>query len=134
LTNKLSGVKLDYITQQRNKMKMTYFQKLIWDTCKKESIEYGACIIVALDSNEGLKFVTVDTWQEEFQGAQPLCFFKDGKEIQVGQTFENLMEEIPEETEEKPLPNNHCFFGESQVKEFLEDVLPKYHSTFKKGV
>ena len=132
MTNKLSGSKLDYITQQRKKMKQTYFQKLIWETCKKESLEYGACIIVALDSNEGLKFVTVDTWQEEFQGAQPLCFFKDGKEIQVGQTLEQLLEEI-EETEEKPLPTKHCFFGESQVKEFLEDVLPKYHSNFKKG-
>jgi hypothetical protein len=112
-------------------MKQTYFQKLIWDTCKKESIEYGACIIVALDSNEGLKFVTVDTWQEEFQGAQPLCFFKDGKEIQVGQTFEQLLEEIPEQKEEVELPN---FFGKQKVREFLDDVLPKYHSTFKKGV
>jgi len=111
-------------------MKQTYFQKLIWDTCKKESIEYGACIIVALDSNEGLKFVTVDTWQEEFQGAQPLCFFKDGKEIQVGQTFENLMEEIPEEENDEKVEN---VLGTEAVRSFLNDILPKYHSTFKKG-
>jgi hypothetical protein len=111
-------------------MKQTYFQKLIWDTCKKESIEYGACIIVALDSSEGLKFVTVDTWQEEFQGAQPLCFFKDGKEIQVGQAFEQLLEEIPEETEEK-IDN---VLGAESVREFLGKVLPQYHATFKKGV
>jgi hypothetical protein len=75
-------------------MKQTYFQKLIWDTCKIESIECPESIIVALDSNEGLKFVLVDIWQEEFKNAQPLCFFKDGKEIQVGQSFEQLLEEI----------------------------------------
>ena len=112
-------------------MKQTYFQKLIWETCKKESIEYGACIIVALDSNEGLKFVTVDTWQEEFQGAQPLCFFKDGKEIQVGQTFEQLLEEIPEEDTKEKIDN---VLDAGSVRVFLNKIIPQYHATFKKGV
>ena len=80
-------------------MKQTYFENLLYRTAQIES-KGGETIYVALDDPKfGFFTCTLSIWEKQFRQAQPLWFFKDGKEIQVGQTFEQLLEEIHEENE-----------------------------------
>jgi len=75
-------------------MKRTYFENLLYRTAQSES-EGSDKIFVALDDPKLGFFTCVLTiWQEQYPKAQPLWFFRDGKEIQVGQSFEQILEEI----------------------------------------
>jgi hypothetical protein len=106
-----------------------YFKNLVWESCKKESLEYPSLIHLALESDGALVICTADEWQDNYTNAQPLCIFKAGKEIKLWSFDQSLglnAEPRGQIKEDAPI-----ILGAKHVKDFLEVTLPKYHSTFE---
>ena len=105
-----------------------YFKNLVWESCKKESLEYPSLIHLALESEGALVICTADEWQDNYTEAQPLCIFKAGKEIKLN-SFDHCLG-LNAEPRGQVQEDAPSIIGGTQVKDFLEVTLPKYHSTF----